>query len=178
MVIQADGKIILAGHSYNYYDDFTIVRYNSDGSLDATFGSSGKVVTNFGTSDDGIFSTVIQSDGKIVVGGMSKVGTTFDFALARYNVNASTGLNDIAEQNTEIKIYPNPFSNSATVEISDPGFSKGQFTIYDLLGREVHLQTLNSKRETLNLDLPKGIYFFKVRNEQNEIVGNGKLMIQ
>ena len=178
MVIQTDGKIILAGHSYNYYDDFTVVRYNSDGSLDATFGSSGKVVTNFGTSDDGIFSTVIQADGKIVVGGMSKVGTTFDFALARYNVNASAGINDVTEQNTEIKIYPNPFSNSTTVEISDPGFSKGQFAIYDLLGREVHQQAINSKRETLNLDLPKGIYFFKIRNEQKEIVGNGKLMIR
>lgn len=46
--IQADGKIIVAGTSYNGKNyDFAVVRYNYDGSLDFTFGKDGIVTTDF-----------------------------------------------------------------------------------------------------------------------------------
>lgn len=177
VAIQPDGKIILAGHSYNNYDDFTVVRYNADGTLDNPFGSSGKVVTNFGNSDDGAFSVALQGDGKIVLAGMSNNGTNFDFAAARYNVITTT---TIVENNSEkgFNLYPNPFRNSTTIECSDARFTNGDIIIYDVVGRVVQKQILNSKHETLNLDLRDGVYFYKISNEKKEIVGNGKLIIQ
>ncbi len=49
-------------------EDFALARYNSDGSLDGTFGSGGKVTTAIGNGDDIGESVAIQSDGKIVLG--------------------------------------------------------------------------------------------------------------
>ena len=88
--IQSNGKIVVAGYSFNGNDtDFALARYNSDGTLDTSFDSDGKVTTDFGSSDDFCGAIAIQSDGKIVVAGHSNDGTGWDFALARYNSNGT-----------------------------------------------------------------------------------------
>ena len=70
------------------------------GSLDSTFGVSGKVVTNITGIDDRIQSILIQADGKIVAGGATKLGTKYDFCLVRYNDNGNLdnafGVNGVA----------------------------------------------------------------------------------
>ncbi|MFL7870948.1 MAG: delta-60 repeat domain-containing protein, partial [Anaerolineales bacterium] len=49
VAVQSDGKIVVAGFSYNGSNsDFAVVRYNSDGSLDTTFDTDGKVTTPTG----------------------------------------------------------------------------------------------------------------------------------
>ena len=91
MALQSDGKIILAGSSFNRNtsdSDFAVARYNSDGSLDTTFDTDGKVTTNFGIYDLGN-AIALQSDGKIVIAGPSNNGIDGDFVLARYNSNGS-----------------------------------------------------------------------------------------
>ncbi len=91
VAVQADGKIVAVGHSLEA-QDFALARYNADGSLDVTFGNTGKVVTDFG-GYDAPTGVSIQKDGKIVVGG---AGGPNDFALARYNpdgtLDASFGI--------------------------------------------------------------------------------------
>jgi uncharacterized delta-60 repeat protein len=90
VVIQSDGKIVAAGHSWNGSDsDFALVRYNVDGSLDTTFGIGGKVTTAIGSSEDLVTSVVTQGDGKIVAAGISYDERYSDFALVRYNVDGS-----------------------------------------------------------------------------------------
>ncbi|MER7337416.1 calcium-binding protein [Streptomyces sp. NPDC000075] len=80
----SDNKIVIAGRSgYNYPSndsDFALARYNPDGSLDASFGTGGRVTTGF-AGPDVANGVEIQPDGKIVTAGSSG----FDFALARYN---------------------------------------------------------------------------------------------
>lgn len=87
LAIQSDGKIIAAGtvNSGSSYD-FALARYNDDGTLDGTFGTGGKVVTDFAGGYDESLSVKIQSDGKIVAAGISDNGK---FALARYNSDGS-----------------------------------------------------------------------------------------
>ena len=87
VALQADGKIIVAGETG--FSDFVLVRYNTNGSLDASFGLSARVVTPIGTNDDVANDLVIQPDGKIVVAGYSKNSTDEDFALVRYNTDGS-----------------------------------------------------------------------------------------
>ncbi len=90
LVIQSDGKIVTAGYSWNGSDDdFALVRYNTDGSLDTTFGTGGKVTTPVGSRDDEAHALGIQSDGRIVTAGCSWNGSNDDFALVRYNANGS-----------------------------------------------------------------------------------------
>ena len=84
VAVQADGKIVVAGNSYSSNSDLTLVRYNANGSLDTSFGGTGKVTTDFGSRDDYGYSVVLQADGKIVVAGSSYDGTYNDFAVARY----------------------------------------------------------------------------------------------
>jgi len=81
VTLQKDGKIVVAGSSDN---DFAVARYNTDGSVDMSFGTGGKVTTDFGGDDNGT-GVAIQKDGKIVVSG----GSDNDFAVARYNTDGS-----------------------------------------------------------------------------------------
>ena len=86
VVLQPDGKIVVAGYSYNGSNyDFAVARYNANGSLDTSFGGTGKVTTPIGSADDHGYSVAIQSDGKIVVAGDSN----YDFAVVRYNADGS-----------------------------------------------------------------------------------------
>jgi uncharacterized delta-60 repeat protein len=87
IAIQSDGKIIVAGETG--FSDFALVRYNTNGSLDASFGSYGRVVTPIGAGKDVANDLAIQPDGKIVVAGYSKNSTDEDFALVRYNSDGS-----------------------------------------------------------------------------------------
>lgn len=90
VAIQNDGKIVVAAHSWNgSNNDFAIDRYNSDGSLDNTFNGDGKLITDFGSSDDYAASIAIGGDGKILLIGY--VYTTvnsivnLNSVLVRYN---------------------------------------------------------------------------------------------
>ena len=89
VAIQADGKIVVVGQAgayYNYRDTkFALARYNSDGTLDASFGGDGKAMTKFSLGFESATGVAIQADGKIVAVGTA--GQNFDnkFALARYN---------------------------------------------------------------------------------------------
>jgi uncharacterized delta-60 repeat protein len=76
VVLQPDGKIVVAGFTG---DQFALARFNADGTLDATYGSGGKVTTDFGSFDLG-FDAAATADNKVVVCGRSGD----DFALARY----------------------------------------------------------------------------------------------
>jgi uncharacterized delta-60 repeat protein len=90
VVVQSDGKIVAVGYTGSY-TDFAVVRYNTDGSLDTTFGTGGKVITDIGglTANDIATSVVLQSDGKIIVAGYSYQGYGYDFAVVRYTSTGS-----------------------------------------------------------------------------------------
>ena len=89
VAIQSDGKVVAAGYAPVTSGDFSVARYNTDGSLDTTFNGTGKVTTDFFGGLDGARAVAIQSDGKIVVGGFANNGATAGFALARYNSDGS-----------------------------------------------------------------------------------------
>ncbi|MDX6384780.1 MAG: hypothetical protein QOK48_2353 [Blastocatellia bacterium] len=92
IALQPDGKIVVTGDGLSAQGapDITVARYNTDGSLDASFGTGGRVTTDFvGLTDVG-FAIAVQPDGKILVAGTAnQSGTSFDFALVRYNPNGS-----------------------------------------------------------------------------------------
>lgn len=96
LAIQPDGRIVVAGCTRdwggNNCDDFALARYNVDGGLDTTFGSSGIVITTIGTgTGDGVGSVLIQPDGRIVAVGISdsREVTREDVALVRYHPDGS-----------------------------------------------------------------------------------------
>jgi uncharacterized delta-60 repeat protein len=93
MVSQPDGKLLTAGKGYNRGTgnfDFTLIRYDKDGTLDPTFGWGGIVLTDFLQFYDEGLSVALQTDGKIVVAGRAnRPNGQADFAIVRYNQNGS-----------------------------------------------------------------------------------------
>ena len=98
VVIQSDGKIVVAGGAFplfTFAGDFKVVRYNSNGSLDTSFGSGGIVTTTFPGDGSYAFAVALQTDGKIIAAGTDFVDfnpgdmSDTDFALARYNADGS-----------------------------------------------------------------------------------------
>jgi uncharacterized delta-60 repeat protein len=85
VALQANGKIVAVGRG-GTTDDFTVARYNPNGSLDTSFSSDGKQTTDFGDFDQAN-GVALQGDGKIVAVGIAS--TANDFALARYNPNGT-----------------------------------------------------------------------------------------
>jgi uncharacterized delta-60 repeat protein len=70
VIQQADGKLVVAGKSYNgSIYDFSLVRLNADGTLDTGFGNGGKLLMPVGTDHDSGYSVIQQADGKLVVAG-------------------------------------------------------------------------------------------------------------
>jgi len=93
--VQPDGKIVAAGDvdngKFGYESaltDFALARYTTNGSLDASFGSGGKVMTPVG-QDDVAFALALQPDGKIVTAGRSLQGLYDYFAVVRYTTNGA-----------------------------------------------------------------------------------------
>jgi uncharacterized delta-60 repeat protein len=87
LVLQADGKLVAGGFAYGSYPYvFALARYNRDGSMDASFGKAGIVVTPLTGAYWGV-KLALQSDGKILAGGSA--GNESEFALARYLPNGS-----------------------------------------------------------------------------------------
>ncbi len=81
VAVQPDGKIVAAGVSNN---NFSVARYNTNGSLDTTFDTDGMATTDLGASEYG-YGVAMQWDGKIVVAGRS--GN--NFAVVRYTTSGA-----------------------------------------------------------------------------------------
>jgi uncharacterized delta-60 repeat protein len=93
--IQSDGKIIVAGYSYppdQGEEVFALARINVDGTLDQTFGTGGRVLTDVAGFGDSAYAIAIQPDGKILLGGETTFATP-QGVLVRYNPNGSLDAN-------------------------------------------------------------------------------------
>ena len=96
LVLQPDGKLVAAGQSSSASPTsgvFALARYNTNGTLDTSFGHSGKVTTAVGPGVSLAGSLVLRPDGKLIAAGswetgsFTKYSTRTYFALVRYNPN-------------------------------------------------------------------------------------------
>lgn len=120
MVIQDDGKILLGGFSNAGNFNFALVRYQSNGLLDSNFGSLGIVTTSIG-SNSKAYSIALQSDGKILLSGDSKIDSTiFHLSLARYNTDGTldTGF---GQDGKVITVIGDSFGTGQSIGIDNNG---------------------------------------------------------
>ncbi|NKE72419.1 CHRD domain-containing protein [Nitrospiraceae bacterium HYJII51-Mn-bac16s-1-B09] len=135
MVLQPDGKILVAGYSNTGGPNhFTLARYNIDGTFDtASFGTNGKggtVVTPIGTGSIGQ-AVAIQTDGKVIIAGYSiNTGVPSHFTLARYQTSAPPVLlRTTLSGSEEIPAVTTLATGSATFVIS-PGQNEISYTLH------------------------------------------------
>jgi uncharacterized delta-60 repeat protein len=84
VALQPDGKIVAAGTTGQ---DFALARYDTNGDLDTSFGTVGKVITDLSGASEKVASVGIDTQGRIVAVGSAGVGPNLAFALARYMPN-------------------------------------------------------------------------------------------
>lgn len=86
LALQADGKIVVVGQSSNSsLPDFAIARYESNGALDASFGTGGLFGVDFFGSGDDAKDILIQPDGKLVVAGSATNASSTVMGMIRIN---------------------------------------------------------------------------------------------
>jgi uncharacterized delta-60 repeat protein len=89
LAIQADGRIVVAGHSAaNAVGEAVVYRLNPDGSLDRTFNGNGRLGIAGGGGDSAT-AVAVQRDGKILVAGYTFADNTVNAIVYRLNPNGS-----------------------------------------------------------------------------------------
>ncbi|MBN2158171.1 MAG: Ig-like domain-containing protein [Spirochaetes bacterium] len=93
VAIQTDNKIVVAGYATidgsPDEQDFAVVRYNANGTLDTAFSSDGIATTHVASNYEYAYSVAIQSDGKIIAAGKSPASGHDAFSLVRYNADGT-----------------------------------------------------------------------------------------
>ena len=114
IALQPDGKIVAVGYSNI---GFAVNRYNSDGTLDASFGTGGRVVTPGGLAN----KVAVQADGKIVVVGHGSLDpNSTGFAVVRYNPNGSLDTS-FGDGGKVITLFSNPYAFAYAVMLQPDG---------------------------------------------------------
>ncbi len=119
LALAPDGKIIVAGSAFKTFatpPDFALRRYNSDGSIDTSFGAGGAVTTDFAGGTDNAQALAIQADGNVVVAGRA-FRSNFDLALARYVNDTATAPRDTTPPTTPDALAATA-SSSSTIDLS------------------------------------------------------------
>ncbi|CAN5215675.1 hypothetical protein BH11BAC5_BH11BAC5_14380 [soil metagenome] len=147
VAIQTDGKIVVAGTASPGAPVFALARYNSDGSPDLGFNGTGQAEADFpykkpppkNSSDSVIASTafgttvLIQTDGKIVIGGRAESGTGEIFAIARFNNSGSfdSTFGNNGKQTTQIIASAGVKANSLIEQTDQKIVLAGYTTLLD-----------------------------------------------
>ncbi|HEY4798565.1 MAG TPA: right-handed parallel beta-helix repeat-containing protein [Bacteroidia bacterium] len=123
-------------------------------------------------------STVI-SPGESDYEGNARIGSG-RIDVGAYEVTANN-IYENNSRNTTVKIYPDPFTESATVQVDDEGFLNInlKMKIYDGFGREIkQLAILRSPVIIERSHMPDGIYFYYLLDRSGNSVSEGKFIVR
>jgi uncharacterized delta-60 repeat protein len=177
--LQADGKIIIivanGGNS-------KVFRLNSNGTVDTTF------VTGLGTfGNNEQYSVgvnppnpcVLQSDGKLLLGGnFTSYNTVGKNRIIRLNATNALSIDDNIIKKT-FTIYPNPAKDKFTIDFGNELISNFTIKINNMLGQEVYSNVIDKPQfEVIKTWQGEGLYFVKIYNEKNILVGTKKIILQ
>ena len=115
---------------------------------------------NEGTQSSVCYEDVNGDGRRDLIIGNSSGGLSFFSSSSRY-----VGLQEITQDEllSQISLFPNPNDGLLNVHIDKIDFEKGIISFYDMLGKEIKKEELNSNSEILNIsELNGGIYFLKI----------------
>jgi len=117
VVIQADEKILLAGTSREWASHLTLVRYNSNGQLDYSFGDKGKQRPYFSVHGSFVKKMYLQDD-KVILAGDLRLESrpNHDFLIIRFLSDLNVGTINFTLNTNKALVYPNPIKHTAILE--------------------------------------------------------------
>lgn len=176
MTVHPDGKILLAGSSNQ---GFSVARFLPTGFIDFDFSEFGVAITPVSDGFGQARAVGIQSSGKILVAGYRHNNQTFinHAAVLRYHAETeTTGVNE--QLLADFQVFPNPFSDSFTIQTELDAAQNLHFSLFDLSGKlfkQPVSEFVNSGKQQFSFnefnDLPAGVYVLQVagNKQQNAI---------
>lgn len=161
MARQVDGKYLMAGCRDGIY--FLVIRYNSDGTKDSNFGTTG-VVNAFPVTYGSASKVLIQSDNKIVACGHTYNSDFTEGCFANVRLNPGT-LSVTEFSNINLELSPNPSHGIFQLYFDSALSEKAVYTVYDMLGKKLIESELLEGVMGAEIDLEKysqGIYLLSV----------------
>ena len=169
----SNGKIVGGGTRFNSQYNLLLIRYNTDGTLDTTFGNSGNTTIDLdNTSEDLAKNLEIQNDGKIIVGGGNFLGggNSGNFAIARYLGDSFLGINDFVVKK-QFLLSPNPAKNYIQINFLNEGNVNYDYAVLDINGRIVDNGSISTNINQINIGhLTNGLYVLKINNENIKFI--------
>lgn len=146
--------------------DFVTIKYSPSGnqSWETRYTNSGY---------DWPFAIRLHSSGCIYTGGNMGAPSFSDMGVIKY-CQPPLGISIPSEKKSDFEIFPNPNNGKFYISVVNEE-SRFLLEIYNLTGESVFTTTISSHKETLNIDLPDGIYF--IRMVSNNISTSKKLII-
>ena len=81
--------------------------------------------------------------------------------------------------NVSVEIAPNPFTDQTQIILKGIDNGKFQFELFNAFGQSVNRQRFNGTQFSFKKNnLPKGVYFFSIKNEERQWITSGKIVIQ
>lgn len=150
LVALPDNKIVAVGETaigQTLLDlDVAIARFNSNGSIDTTFGTGGKVVTRIGTGSDLMNAVAIQTDGKILAAGAgTETGSSQLTAIRYLSQSRRTRFDSDGDGRADISVFRPDGSNPSIWYFlnSSNGFRRASLdSIQTLLYRTITMATV------------------------------------
>ncbi len=175
ILIQPDGKILVAGDVDDGNDKIGMVRYDADGAIDNSFGTNGKVTTAVGSTTR-LDDIVLQPDGRILGVGLMFSGYYSAIAV-RYISGINIGIGEVDAYIGSTLVYPNPVTdNTVKVEYELIKPETVSIDLYDVSGRYVTTlqsaadEKAGSYQKTLALpQLSAGNYLLKLNTEKGAV---------
>ena len=119
VIQQPDGKLVAGGSTHGGYDKVALARYQTNGGLDASFGSGGKVATAVSIANAQGQAILTQADGNLIVAGSTSQPFYAEFALVRYRPDGSLDSGFGAAGSAIVSIGPYSDVANAVIEQSD-----------------------------------------------------------
>ncbi len=172
--LQNDGKLIVGGQfstgglSPGGLRISNLCRLNVDGTIDTALAETNSI----------IFTTSIQSDGKIIIGGLFTLFGDYGLNyIARIKGGNSLSITNTVLNKNTMGIYPNPSRGVYALKTNEMNAGKS-ICIYTILGQKVYDAVISSNETTIDIsNQPKGVYLYKVFGENGE-TKSGKLVIE
>ncbi|MGE3802440.1 MAG: T9SS type A sorting domain-containing protein [Candidatus Kapaibacterium sp.] len=127
------------------------------------------IYPNDGTPDSAAVVFYSTSPESPVPGGM--------LILDDISFNTSSSVNSSAEGSLSVSLYPNPAFKTIHVEFSEVPIQPSHLTLHDLLGRTVFVKELSGENNSVEIDLPEGLYLYQIKGTSGESTV-GSILVQ
>lgn len=158
--------------------------YNFTGYLIKTdsLGNSGCSEVNDSITDTPIILNITSPSVTTNLGSSNTISFSSENIALQVSSNCAddVGISDSDEMNSNVLIFPNPFSISASIQLTNGNNSgqKHEFELYDVVGRAVKkIEFTGFKTEIKREELQSGIYLWRIFDNKN-VIGKGKIVIE